>query len=94
MAKITFLSIGQTVSASVGEKLVDVCNRETSPILFGCQDGVCGTCLSTVKKGNEYLSEQNEQEKETLELYAATEKQRLICQCAIVKDGDIEIDEV
>ena len=92
MTTLTFTTDKKTVSASVGERIVDIAHKEHAGIPFGCQNGICGTCLSHVKKGIELLSHPSEKERRTLEMFGAEQNQRLACQCVIEKDGDIEID--
>ena len=53
---------------------------------FGCQDGVCGTCTSTVVLGMENLEALNEKE---LDMDIADD-QRLACQC-VIKSGLVEL---
>lgn len=75
-----------------GERLIDICKRENLCIAFGCENGLCGTCLSHITKGVENLSPPNDEEKEMLELFMASEGDRLVCQCTLIKDRDVEIE--
>lgn len=59
-------------------------------ILFGCEQGVCGTCLVTVE-GGENIADKTEQEEQTLEIFAAEPNQRLTCQCEMKGPGDVSI---
>ena len=62
-----------------GEKIKDA--AESLGVQFGCEDGICGTCIIEVKEGHDNISEQNDKEKMMgLEPY-----QRLACQCRIKK---------
>ncbi len=69
-----------------GSSIRDVCENELS-IPFGCQSGICGTCMIDVLEGEENLSELTEQE---IDL-ARDEKHRLACQCKL-KHGEVKID--
>lgn len=60
-------------------------------ILFGCEQGVCGTCLVNVEEGMENIDVKNEQEQQTLETFAAEPNQRLTCQCQMKGPGDVSI---
>lgn len=60
-------------------------------ILFGCEQGVCGTCLVTVEAGMENIAEKTEQEEQTLQVFAAEPNQRLTCQCEMKGPGDVSI---
>jgi ferredoxin len=68
-----------------GESIKDACMDLGIP--FGCESGICGTCIIEVMEGMNNLSEQNESE-EMMELDA---NQRLGCQCKIRK-GIVKID--
>ena len=92
MTTVTFSTDKKSVPANVGERLVDIAHKEHAGIPFGCQNGICGTCLSHIKKGKELLSPPSPKEKRTLEMFGADQQQRLVCQCVIEKDGDIEVD--
>lgn len=54
---------------------------------FGCQAGVCGTCITTVSEGMENLAEPDDEEK----AFGLAENERLICQCKI-KQGSVTLD--
>lgn len=91
MATIKFVDDDLTVNATVGQNLRDVAQNEGSTIPFGCEQGICGTCLSHIKSPEGTLSSMEEQEKETLEALGAEVDCRLVCQCRVEKDGDVEI---
>jgi ferredoxin len=55
-------------------------------VSFGCETGVCGTCIIAVEEGMENLNEKNE--KETV--FCSEENKRLACQCKI-KSGLVKI---
>ncbi len=70
---------GKEVEVPEGEKIKDA--AESLGVQFGCEDGICGTCIIEVQEGHENLSERNEKENDMgLEPY-----QRLACQCRIKK---------
>jgi ferredoxin len=58
---------------------------KTLDIPFGCEHGICGTCIVTVEEGMENLSEKNRAEKE---MHLA-DNQRLCCQIKIQKGNVI-----
>lgn len=91
MAIIKYIPDSKEVKCEKGDKLIDIANKEDLTIPFGCTDGLCGTCIVTVKEGKENLTEKTEQEKETLELFEAEKDQRLACQCKIL--GNVELDQ-
>ncbi len=90
MPKITFLADKRTVEATAGEQLREVCQRNDFTLPFGCENGLCGTCLISVKTDAANLTPKTEQEKETLGVLKAYEDQRLACQCRV--QGDVTFD--
>ena len=57
-------------------------------IVFGCEDGRCGTCTTNVLEGMENLLPKNEKEQD-MDL---DNNERLMCQCKI-KSGEIKINQ-
>lgn len=82
MAKIRFE--GEEQDLPDGSKILEACEELGVP--FGCQDGVCGTCIAMVVSGADNLDEKTEKERD-MDL---KESQRLACQCSI-KSGIVEI---
>ena len=68
-----------------GSALLEACEEMNYP--FGCQDGLCGTCLCTVITGMENLAPKNEKELD----YALEGEERLVCQC-VINGGLVEIE--
>ena len=69
-----------------GEMIMEACKE--MGILFACEDGQCGTCLVSVLKGQDKLSELTQEEKDFL---LDDESKRLACQCKI-KSGEIVLE--
>lgn len=90
MPKVTFIADDKSAEAQDGELLREVCQKNDFTLPFGCENGLCGTCLITVKEGKDNLTEKTAQEKETLEVLLAYEDQRLACQCHV--KGDVKFD--
>ncbi len=91
MAKVRFEMDGIEYDAADGAKLVDVCRDAGSSIPFGCTNGICGTCIVSVKNGSENLSPKDAEEGHTLEMFGAEEPEhRLACQCVV--HGDVDLD--
>ncbi len=67
-----------------GGPLKDACKEAGIP--FGCENGLCGTCLVEVEEGMENLTERSEAE----ESMGVDGKNRLACQCQI-KQGLVQI---
>ncbi len=93
MGKITNASTGQSANASAGDSFRELAQNEGLGIPFGCENGLCGTCLVTINSGMDNLSPHSEQEEFTLEARSAEDDQRLICQCQITGEGDIEFEQ-
>ena len=75
---------GQETEVSDGSKILEACEEMGVP--FGCQDGLCGTCISTVLQGMENLEPVNVKEEEM----GLAKDQRLMCQC-VIRGGLVEI---
>lgn len=84
MAKIIRKKTGQEIELEDGDFIQDACDKLGVP--FGCQNGLCGTCMIDVVEGEDNLSELTEEE-ETLE---RDRNHRLACQCKI-KKGEVKI---
>lgn len=90
MSKITFQNTGQSAECEADGSLRDVIQNEGWPIPFGCENGICGTCLITIGAGKENLSAVEEIEDMTLQAMGMRdEEHRLACQCKV--KGDVEI---
>lgn len=92
MAKLTFITDHKIIEAKAGERFLDICGREELSIPFGCQNGICGTCMSKVNRGAENLNKVSDKERNTLELFSDDKQQRLLCQCILEKEGDVDIE--
>ncbi len=91
MPQITNSSTGQTATCAVGAMFKDVAQEQDLGIPFGCENGLCSTCLIQIRKGGEHLGEKTEQEMFTLEARDATPNMRLACQCQV--NGDVEFEQ-
>jgi len=84
MAKIINSKTKQEIEIPEGESIQEACEKLGVP--FGCQNGLCGTCMINIDSGEENLSELTEEEK----ILERDKKHRLACQCKI-KKGEIRI---
>ncbi|MFH0961489.1 MAG: 2Fe-2S iron-sulfur cluster-binding protein [archaeon] len=92
MPKVTFSDEGgREVEAEPDEPLITVCKKNDSKLVFGCEAGVCGTCMINVLEGAGNLSAPEDQEKDSLIMFSAKEGQRLACQCKV--KGDVKIEK-
>lgn len=92
MPKIKFIEDDIEVDVPEGIELRVVCQEHEMSLPFGCENGVCGTCLVSVKEGAENLTEKTEQEAETLEVLMGYEDSRLACQCKVTGDVTFDLD--
>lgn len=92
MPKVTFKNTGQAAEAQQGQPLREVTQTSGWPIPFGCENGICGTCLITIGAGKENLSPLDEMEQQTLEAMGQADgEHRLACQCSV--NGDVEMEQ-
>ena len=76
---------GEEAEIADGARILTTCEGLGVP--FGCQDGLCGTCMVTVISGMENLDPKNEKE-EDMGLH---DNERLVCQC-VIKSGTVEFE--
>ena len=90
MPKVKLHSTGEEVEVSAGTSLKDVTKEHSWPMAYGCEDGMCGTCIVKIVEGMENLSPIEEKEKQTLSVMGMDDgTHRLCCQCIV--NGDITI---
>lgn len=92
MPQVTFQNTDQTAEAQNEQLLREVTQSNGWPIPFGCENGICGTCLITIGAGKENLSSMEEIEQQTLEAMGQMDDtHRLACQCRV--KGDVVIEQ-
>lgn len=91
MPKVTNATTGTSTDCNAGDDLREVAQNNGLGIPFGCQNGICSTCLIKIKSGGENLSERTEQEEFTLDARGAGDNERLACQCKV--NGDVEFEQ-
>ncbi len=92
MPKVIFTNSGQTSDADEGKPLREVTQKNGWPIPYGCENGICGTCLIKVTEGAENLNDPTEHEAQTLKAMGKADGvHRLACQCQV--NGDITIEQ-
>ena len=84
MGKIINIKTGKSEELENGDSIRNACEKLGVP--FGCEKGICGTCMIDILEGENNLSELTEQEKDL----SRSKKHRLACQCKI-KKGEVEI---
>ena len=91
MPKVKLQNSGDEAEVSEGKELSDVIKGKGWPVAFGCEDGMCGTCIVKVLEGKENLSPMDEKEKDTLGVMGMDDgEHRLACQCKV--NGDVTIE--
>ena len=90
MARVYIKNDDKWVDVPDGSKLVAL-NGQCS-IVFACEEGVCGSCLSTILEGAENLEAPSDKEKEMIQMFGGKENQRLLCQ-AVIKGGEVKIEQ-
>ena len=93
MPKIIFSNNKQEAEAKKGSDLKETTKAKGWPIAYGCEDGVCGTCIVEIEEGAENLNPMDEQEKQTLDIMSMNDgKHRLACKCKV--NGDLKIKAI
>ena len=81
MPKITNKTTGAGAECAAGVSFREVAQSQNLDIPFGCESGICSTCLIHIRSGAENLNPKTEQEEFTLEAREAGPEVRLGCQC-------------
>ena len=81
-AKLIFENTGETVELEEGSSVQEACENQGIP--FGCTEGICGTCIVFVKKGQENLSAPTEAEIDFIG-ESGVKTERMMCQCCILR---------
>ncbi len=91
MPQVTNQTTGTSAQCNAGDDFREVAQNNSLGVPFGCENGICSTCLIQIKSGGENLSERTEQEEFTLEARGAGEDVRLGCQCKV--NGDVVFEQ-
>ena len=91
MPKVKYTNSGDEVEVEEGADLKEVTKERGWAVAYGCEDGMCGTCIINTMKGAENLTPITEKEKHTLNVMGLDDgTHRLACQCKV--NGDVEIE--
>ena len=91
MPKVTFKNSGEQIETAQGSFLKDAVREKGWPIAFGCEDGVCGTCIIQIHEGKENLDAMEEKEGQTLDMMGLKDGEHsLCCQCKV--NGDVTFE--
>ena len=91
MAKVVYSNNSEEVEVDSGTELRKVTQDKGWHIPYGCEDGLCGTCVVKVAEGADNLSDVEEKEEMTLTAMGVFDgEHRLACQCKV--NGDVKIE--
>jgi ferredoxin len=65
----------------------------STPIEFDCRAADCGICVIRIKEHPEHLSPPTTGERDFLLAMRASPEERLACQCRILGDVTVEVDD-
>lgn len=94
MPKIVNASTGASAECPAGSNFREVAQEQNLDVAFGCESGICSTCLIQIKSGAENIGPKTDQEEFTLEargVEAGNMNTRLGCQCQI--NGDVTFEQ-
>ena len=83
-AKLTFTDVALTVNVPSGTRIIEISEKIGSGITYGCREGECGTCMTHVIEGAEFLSDASALETRVLKENLAGRNDRLACQCQVL----------
>ena len=89
--KLTFADVNLTVTVPAGTRIIEISEKIGAGITYGCREGECGTCLTHVIEGNEFLSEPSVLEERVLKENLAGRNDRLACQCQVLGGGEVKV---
>lgn len=70
-----------------------LCAKTKTPIEFDCREADCGICILRVRGGTENLSPPTDEERDFLTAMRALPDERLACQCRIMGDVEVEVEQ-
>jgi ferredoxin len=91
-----------TIKSSRGEATYEVrrglgfqavCAEHETPIEFDCREADCGICIFKVLTQPDHLSKQTGMEEDFLKAMRADPDERLACQCRILGDVSILVED-
>ena len=92
MPQIQFFPTHQTIDVEMHSSLADVCEESNIDLIFGCRQGVCGSCKIKALDSLRTLNPVTEEEHDFLDPDEIKDGIRLACQCLI--EGDVRIQLV
>ncbi|MBN9887928.1 2Fe-2S iron-sulfur cluster-binding protein [Salipiger abyssi] len=83
-SQLIFADIDLTVTVPAGTRIIEISEKIGAGITYGCREGDCGTCLTHVIEGSEFLSDVSALELRVLKENLAGRDDRLACQCQVL----------
>ena len=95
MATVTIISNRGTQEHKLrpGLGIQALAARESLPIDFDCREADCGICILRVRSGDANLSPHTTAEADFLRAMRADPEERLACQCRVLGDVTLEVEE-
>jgi ferredoxin len=95
LPQVTIISRRLTVTHEIrrGLGFLALAEKHPVPIEFDCRAADCGICIVKVEAGAENLGPKTEEEADFLKAMAAAPDERLACQCRIMGDVTVRVDE-
>ena len=93
MGSVRIENLDLTYPAAPGASILDLDLENGMDHPSDCGGNcACSTCKIAVVSGGEHLSEQSEDERDTLDAYGwDPDEYRLACQCILERDGEVVI---
>jgi len=83
----------QNWTVESGTSLQELSESESTPLVFGCREADCGVCSIKILSQPENISPATQVESDFLKALHADDNERLGCQCRIIGDAEIFVDE-
>ncbi|MCR8547473.1 (2Fe-2S)-binding protein [Salipiger sp. P9] len=83
-SQLSFTDVDLTVTVPAGTRIIEISEKIGAGITYGCREGDCGTCLTQVIEGADFLSEPSALERRVLKENLAGHDIRLACQCQVL----------
>jgi ferredoxin len=95
MPKVTLTFKGQTQVHELrrGLGLQALAAKAETPLEFSCREADCAICIVQVLEGAENLSPTTPREKDFLQAMAAEPNERLACQCRVLGDVTLRVED-
>jgi ferredoxin len=95
LARVTITGKGTTASYELraGLGFQALCAKHATPIEFDCRGADCGICVLRITAGREHLSPPTREEADFLKAMRAAPDERLACQCRVMGDCSVQVED-